>query len=247
MNHHRCIALTLSALILGGCAHPVATDSNTVVWEHARADLRPKINATVGLYIPPMSYSLELTSPAGIDTVRHQPYRHLETAYERMLQTMFERVARLPAPRNAAELAAAGIGYVVYPELITMSGSKSFVMGPPSHITVDVTSIVRDASGTLLTSQRVIGHGQADLRELVPDFGLAGQRAIEDAMEMTRHTLYETIYDGAVLTAANSARRAAVAAETSAPRLVQTRAQPEPQRALQDEVPGKRERAPDTL
>ena len=100
-----------------------------------------------------------------------------------MLSNVFESVSKLNYPVNETTLRNEGIKYVISPTIVTNSKSYSQIYLPPTDFTVDLTSNIRDASGKLIASPRLIGKGQAQFSEYTKGHALAGERAMEDALQ----------------------------------------------------------------
>lgn len=193
----------LVAISLFGCAHPIVISPNTAKIEREPSSL-PKIKANVGFFIPPEASNLEVTTPGGGgDNVRYFPYRDLETAYQRMLLNVFDNVIKLKSASDSNELSKDEIKFTLVPDLITTSGSTGFFTWPPTNFTVDLTSKIRDASGKDVGNPRVVGNGQQTegLLEFKGDFGLAGRRAMEDALMKMQRALLEFRYENSTASA----------------------------------------------
>ncbi len=100
----------------------------------------------------------------------------------------------LTSPTDPAALGKEEIKYVVSPDIVTTSGSTSFLTWPPTNFTVDLTANVRDSSGKMVASPRVVGNGQAEFSEFKSDHGLAGRLAMQDALLKMQRALLETSY-----------------------------------------------------
>jgi hypothetical protein len=195
MKNFKFLILALSVIALYGCAHPIQIAPNTANIIRVPNDL-PRIKASVGLIIPTEMTNLQVTTPGGGgDNVRYYPYRDMQAAYEAMLANVFENVVRVEPSDNRENLIKSGISLTVTPEVITNSGSTGFFTWPPTNFTVDMTSVVKDTSGRVISNPRVIGNGQAaGFSDFKGDFGIAGRRALEDALKKTQHALLEQRY-----------------------------------------------------
>jgi hypothetical protein len=193
------VAPILIVIALAGCAHPIVVAPNTAKIER-EAGTPPRIKANAGFFIPAEASSLEVTTPGGGgDNVRYFPYRDLEMGYQKMLFNVFENVTKLKSEADSNELSKDGIKYVLAPDVITSSGSTGFFTWPPTNFTVDLTSKVREASGKMIASPRVVGHGQAEFSEFKSDFGLAGKRAMEDALLKMQKALLEIKFENSAI------------------------------------------------
>ena len=109
--------------------------------------------------------SLEVTTPdGGGDNVRYYPYRDMDAGYAQMLGNVFSDVIKMQAPSGLAKLEA-DLDYVVQPEIMTSSGGSGLLTWPPTNFSVDMTSSIRDMSGSLVAKPRVLGIGAANTRE----------------------------------------------------------------------------------
>ncbi|PRX31668.1 hypothetical protein B0G75_105458 [Paraburkholderia sp. BL18I3N2] len=201
MKNIRAVILTLLALALTGCAHPIkiAPDASNI---YRGPNDPPKIKASVGVIIPEVLTNLEVTTPGGGgDNVRYFPYRDLQVSYEKMLSNVFDNVVRMASPESTTNTAGPRVNLTVTPELITSSGSTGFFTWPPTNFTVDLTTVVRGADGKILCTPRVVGNGQAaGFSDFKGDFGIAGRRAMEDAVKKMQRVLSQESY-GEVATA----------------------------------------------
>lgn len=195
-------ALVVTSLF--GCAHPIVISPNTEKIERESSSL-PKIKANVGFYISPEASNLEVTTPGGGgDNVRYFPYRDLETAFRQMLLNVFDNVKKLKSTSDNNELSKENIKFTLEPILITTSGSTGFFTWPPTNFTVDLSSKIRDISGKEIGNPRAIGNGQQTEGVLAfkGDFGLAGRRAMEDALMKMQRALLEFKYENSIAAAA---------------------------------------------
>lgn len=190
------ILMVFISSTLFGCAHPIVVSPKT---EKIVSDFnyQQKISANVGFYISPEATNLEVTTPGGGgDNVRYYPYRDIEVGYQRILQNVFNNAIKLRSANDSNELSNNNIQYTLEPILITTSGSTGFFTWPPTNFTVDLTCKIRDASGKEIGNPRVVGNGQhtEGILALQGDFGLAGRRAMEDALMKMQRALLEFKY-----------------------------------------------------
>jgi hypothetical protein len=191
MNITRLLAASL-ALLVAGCAHPIDVAPNLAKLDRSSiADTR--IPARVGYYIPASASSLEVTTPGGGgDNVRYFPYRDIEDGFKKMLSNVFEGVSRLTSIGDTSDAARDGIDFIVVPEVVTNSSSESFITWTPMSFSVDLTSSIRDKVGKLITTLRVVGTGRAtEYGERLSDKGIAGRRAMEDALMKMQESFME--------------------------------------------------------
>lgn len=198
------VVLSVAALtFLVGCAHPisVAPKADLVIANPFLA--KEKLKKKVGFYISPESLNLEVTTPGGGgDNVRYFPYRDLEVGYQKMLSGVFDGVVRVSKPNDSAEFERGGLVYIFMPEMITSSGSTGFFTWPPTNFSVDLTSKIRDVSGKLVSSPRSLGVGSFSegAMAMKGNFGIAGQLAMQDALDKTSTLLFETLGDSGTTT-----------------------------------------------
>ena len=188
-----------ASVFLSGCAHSIVISANpaSVMREPG---LPSTINAKAGYYIPDSLQSLEVQTPGGGgDSVAYYPYRDLEPAFSRMLGNVYQSVAKLSTASDAKLLAQDGVKYIITPRLLTSSSSTSGVRWPPSDFSLDLTCDVREASGNLIASPRVIGTGRYAVPAIIigSDMGTAGKRAMEDALLQMQRVLLELRYSAA--------------------------------------------------
>jgi hypothetical protein len=155
------------------------------------------VGANVGYYIPRELSSVEITTQGGGgDNVRYFPYNDIEPGFEQMLSNVFSGVVKPSSIVNVPSVSHGGPDYVIQPVIVTSSGGSGLFTWPPTNFTVDLTCNVRDASGTLFASPRVVGTGSADTSERLHDHAIAGKRAMEDALVKMQSALLETKFAG---------------------------------------------------
>jgi len=180
----------MAVVILVGCAHPITVAPNIAKIEQSASSNR--VAVSVGYYIPPELDSLEITTPGGGgDNVRYYPYRDIEPGFAKLLSNVFSRVVKLPAAPVFSDTNPQRLDYIVQPQLVTSSGSTGFFTWPPTNFGVDLTSNFRDAAGKLVASPRVLGVGTAETGERLSDHGIAGRRAMEDALVKMQAAIQE--------------------------------------------------------
>lgn len=176
---------------LAGCAHSisVAPDLAKIGNLHGGFKLTP---ASVGYYIPSDLLSLEVTTPGGGgDNVSYFPYRDIEPGYEKALSHIFSSVVKLPSKPDYLLTKPIGLDYTIQPQIVTNSGSTGFFTWPPTNFTVDLTSTIRDSTGAVVASPRVVGVGTAETGERLTEHGVAGKRAMNDALSKMQASLLE--------------------------------------------------------
>lgn len=177
--------------VLSGCAHRI-----TVVPELAEIEKLPHgvddRSMSVGYYIPPELLSLEVTTPGGGgDNVRYFPYRDIETGYERVLSNVFSDVVQLRSEPDYSRTKQLRLDYFIQPQIVTSSGSTGFFTWPPTNFTVDLTNTIRDENGAIISTPRVVGVGTAVTTERLSEHGVAGKRAMNDALSKMQAALLE--------------------------------------------------------
>ena len=182
------LALAL-ATVITGCAHPIQISPDLTKIERA-ASGEPRLGVKVGYYIPPEVAAAEITTAGGGgDNVRYFPYRDMEAGFQKVLSNVFTDVVKLSSFSNLPTRDKDSLAYVIIPVLVTSSGGSGFFTWPPTNFTVDLTSQVRDGEGKFVASPRVVGTGTAETGERLSDHGIAGKRALEDALQKMQKAL----------------------------------------------------------
>lgn len=185
------ILLVSSITILFGCAHPINIAANTTSLDKNAAEIK-KINATVGYHIPSSLKTVEVTTGGGGgDSVRYFAYQDLEFGYQRILNNTFTKSLKIDST-DPETIKSNNLDYVLTPTIVTSSGSTSFVTWPPTNFVVDLSTTIKDKSGTLITTKRVVGNGAAEFSEFKSEHGLAGRRAMEDALLKMQDSFLDT-------------------------------------------------------
>jgi Short C-terminal domain len=189
------IAAAVLALI-AACAHPIKVTPDVARLERV-SSTPPRVAANVGFYIPPEASSVEITTQGGGgDNVRYYPYVDIETGFEQMLSNVFTGVVKLASITDLPAVARGGTNYIVQPVIVTSSGGSGLFTWPPTNFTVDLTCNIRDSTGALIASPRVVGTGSAETGERLKDHGFAGKRAMEDALLKMQTAMLETKFGG---------------------------------------------------
>ncbi len=164
------------ALILGGCAHPIviAPDLSTV-----GITQQTKSSKSIGYYLAEPVEKEVTTSGGGGDQVRYKPYKDLETGLYKMYASIFSNVTLLSSSSDPAK---SKVDYIAAVEISTSSSSPSLFTWPPTMFTLNLTNNISDAKGTVLGNLRTSGEGRAEFSEFKSDFGLAGKRAAQEAL-----------------------------------------------------------------
>lgn len=186
------VSIFLAAL-LTGCAHPIdVTPDTTTLSTDANGISNPKIPAKVGYFIAPDLTALEVTTPGGGgDNVRYFPYKAIEPGFQKILTNVFGSAIKLDTAPTAEELARRGINYLVVPTVVTTSGSTGFFTWPPTNFSVDLSNQIRSQDGIVIATPRVVGVGSAGTSERLGNHGMAGQRAMADALIKMQTALLE--------------------------------------------------------
>lgn len=192
MNLYRLLAVTIAALIVSGCAHPIKIEANTTKITSQMASYQ-RLPVRVGYFIPLELAGLEITTQGGGgDNVRYYPYRDIESGYHSILSNIFDSAKKLSSIPTDAGIPGEKIDFIFIPSIVTGSGGSGLFTWPPTNFTVDLTSQIRDAVGKPLGSLRVIGSGSAETGERLVEHGIAGRRAMEDALSKTQIAIVES-------------------------------------------------------
>lgn len=166
---------------LVGCAHHINVEPNL---DRLGPPDAQRINARVGLHIPPELANLEVTTPGGGgDNVRYNPYAAVAQGYRRILSNVFTDIVPVASSASASAEASPTVDYVMVPSIVTNSGGTNFFTWPPESFTVDLSTSIRDKAGRTLASPRVVGTATVATGERLADHGIAGRRAFEDALQ----------------------------------------------------------------
>lgn len=173
--------VTVSLLLLVGCAHPINIAPNMAAFDGKQAS--KKVSKQVAYYISAEDRAKEVTTPGGGgDKVTYFPYRDLEPAIYKMLSNNFDDVHVLKSMDDKTELTSKKIAYVFVPKIETMSSSSSMLTWPPTDFTVSLECRALSPSGAVLWQTAAKGEGKATFSEFKADFSLAGRRAGERAV-----------------------------------------------------------------
>jgi hypothetical protein len=80
---------------------------------------------------------------------------------------------------------------ILTPKIITTSASTGLFTWPPTRFTVDLTNTISTVNGKIITEPRVIGTVGANTSKKLSEYGIAGRRAIEDALLKTQMLLFD--------------------------------------------------------
>ena len=181
--------LALAIALITGCAHPINVTPKTTELKNISVSSKNK-SFDVGYYISPQDRSLEVTTLAGGgDNVRYFPYRDIEQGYQVILANTFKTAVALNST-NITE-STEDLDFILSPKIITTSGSTGFFTWPPTNFSVDLTSTIKNKSGKIIAEPRVVGTGVANTSERLSEYGIAGIRAMEDALLKMQEILVE--------------------------------------------------------
>ena len=185
-------ALLALAVLTGGCAHTISVVPTEVV---RSSNMPDRLKEVIGVYIPAEAIRLEVATPGGGgDSVKYFPYRDIELGFHKMLATVFQDVVQVSKINDKSEFERRGITYVISPVIITNSGSTNSTVWEPTNFSADLTSEIRDTSGKILYSPRVIGIGNSTAEfGIGVNRGIAGQLAIKDALQKMQLLLFDTL------------------------------------------------------
>lgn len=178
------------ALILGGCAHPImiAPDLSTVgIAQQTRS------SKSIGYYLAEPAEKEVTTSGGGGDNVKYKPYKDLETGLYKMYASIFSNVTLLSSSSDPAK---SKVDYIAAVEISTSSSSPSLFTWPPTIFTLNLANNISDPNGTVLGNLRTSGEGRAEFSEFKDDFGLAGKRASQDALNRMHGLLVSASFLG---------------------------------------------------
>ncbi|WP_220149622.1 SHOCT domain-containing protein [Psychromonas sp. B3M02] len=185
-----CSAIMVISALLTGCAHPIiiSPDEQKISSNLSSNDNR---EYTVGYYISPKDKALEVTTlGGGGDNVRYYPYRDIEKGYKAMLSNVFVSVTKLDSIDKSDSQLQNKIDLILTPKIITTSGSTGFFTWPPTNFSVDLTNTITSVDGKIISEPRAVGTGGASTSEKLSEHGIAGRRAIEDALLKSQVMLF---------------------------------------------------------
>jgi hypothetical protein len=186
----RISALLLTVVAISACSHPMIIkpemEALTAIPQAER------IQKKVGLYIPAANRQKQVTTPGGGgDKVTYAPYADLEAGLYKVLSDVFLDVAVLQTA-DAASFAQHSLSYVFEPDISTMSSSSGVFTWMATDFTVQLQCKVTDVAGQIIASVLAEGTGQADSKEVLRNFSIAGQRASQDALLKLRAVLLQS-------------------------------------------------------
>lgn len=181
----------VGAFWLGGCAHQI---NITPPLNNIEAEAAGKVNKKVGYFISAEDMAKEVTTPGGGgDKVKYFPYKELEPALKKTLESVFDSAVAVPSAQDKAFMAANNISYVFVPTIETNSSSDSAFTWPPTHFEVSIQAKAYKNDGSMAWQSRSVkGVGDASFSEFKHDFSLSARRASLDAMNKLRAELKAT-------------------------------------------------------
>ena len=180
--------VVVSALLFSGCAHQI---NITPPLNNIGSENEPKVAKKVGYFISAEDMAKEVVTPGGGgDKVKYQPYKELEPALKKTLESVYASATPVPSLQDQAFLTSNNIAYVFVPKIETNSSSDSAFTWPPTNFEVTLEAKAVNGSGsTVWQSRPVKGVGQATFGEFKHDFSLAARRASLDAMKKLKGEL----------------------------------------------------------
>ncbi|MGI1999354.1 SHOCT domain-containing protein [Shewanella frigidimarina] len=179
-------AIIVISALLTGCAHPII-----IAPDEQKISSNDNREYTVGYYISPKDKALEVTTlGGGGDNIRYYPYRDIEKGYKAMLSNVFVSVTKLDSIDKSDAQLQNKIDLILTPKIITTSGSTGFFTWPPTNFSVDLTNTITSVDGKIISEPRAVGTGGASTSEKLSEHGIAGRRAIEDALLKSQVMLF---------------------------------------------------------
>lgn len=189
--------IVLSLFVIGGCAHSIVMEPN-IEKISTEIENKQRIKKNVAYYISDEKRNLEVNSRGGGgDSVNYFPYRDIEVAFEKMLLYVFQKVTKLEIKPDSNRESIKDIDYIIVPTIKTESSSTSSFTWPPTDFTVDLTGTIMDGSWKQIEIIKVIGKGEAQYSEFFSQRGIAGSRAMENALLKMTRAMFAANYDNA--------------------------------------------------
>lgn len=178
--------LVITVFALVGCAHPLVIAPDITAVGLAQETKSPK---SIGYYFTEPIEKEVITSAGGGDQIKYKPYKDLETGLYKMYSSVFTTVSFLSSSNDPA---GSKVDYIASVEISTSSSSPSLFTWPPTLFTLSLANNIRDAKGNILGNLRTSGEGRAEFNEFKGEFGLAGKRASQDALNKMQVLLVAT-------------------------------------------------------
>ena len=181
MQRFPLLFLATLSILLSACAHPITINPSQDSFSTISTEYSEKI---VGYVMTDIDRTREVTTAGGGgDKISYFPYKDLEKGLRDALKALYKDVFAVASPMDSERLQRDGIQLIYSPEIHTVSDSDSLFTWPPTNFSVDIASAVTDPNGNQIARFEVSGQGQATFSEFTSDFGLAGRRAAQDALE----------------------------------------------------------------
>ena len=181
------------ALVLGGCAHPIVIAPDLATVGIAQ---QTKSGKSIGYYLAEPVEKEVTTAGGGGDNIKYKPYKDLETGLYKMYASIFSNVTLLS---SSSDPAGSKVDYIAAVEISSSSSSPSLFTWPPTVFTLNLANSITDAKGTVLDNLRTSGEGRAEFSEFKGDFGLAGKRASQEALNRMHGLLVAAPFLGKAL------------------------------------------------
>jgi hypothetical protein len=175
------LAFFFVVITLNACAHPITINPSSTP---QRTEDHPYSTKLVGYVMTDADRAKQVTTEGGGgDKVSYFPYKDLEKGIRDALRSLYSDVLLVRSASDFEGFKQDGVALVFAPEIYTTSNSDSIFTWPPTQFSIDLSCTVTDATGNILSRLRVTGQGAATFSEFTSDFGLAGRRAAQDALE----------------------------------------------------------------
>jgi len=137
----------------------------------------------VGYVISSQDMNREVITPGGGgDKVSYFPYKDLDYSLSRSLERIFSGARRLEQISQVDN--NLDMHLVLEPKITTDSSSSSFMFWPPEIFTITLNCDAYDRMKNRIFTATGTGHGNATPQDWRADFGIAGKRAMEDAIRI---------------------------------------------------------------
>ena len=171
----------LAGMALSACAHPITINPASTPQLLGESSFSTKI---AGYVMTDADREKQVTTEGGGgDKISYFPFKDLEKGLRDSLNSLYSDVVLVHSPSDFEVFKRDGIDIIFAPEIHTTSNSNSIFTWPPTQFSIDLASTVTDPEGNILARVRVVGEGAAAFSEFKGDFGLAGRRAAQDALE----------------------------------------------------------------
>jgi hypothetical protein len=176
----RGIMYIMVVFILSACAHPITINPLSTPQQSDNNVFSTKV---AGYVITDADRAIKFTTKGGGgDEVSYYPYKDLEKGIRDVLKSLYSDAVSVSSSSDLEALKRDGISMIYVPQISTSSSSDSMFTWPPTQFSLDISSVVTDLDGKILARLKATGHGAATFSEFRQDFGLAGRRAAQDAL-----------------------------------------------------------------